>query len=410
MSRILVVSNLFPPDIGGPATYVPRIAAELAARGHRLAVVGGAPPEWRPGQADEPWPFRVARISRGLPLPRRLGVAARTLGRAARQADVLYVQGLAGPEMVAVGIGRLLRKPVALKIVGDNAWEYAIRKGLTADGIDAFQHATYGPRLRAVRALVHGYARQVSRLIVPSDYLKGIVQGWGVPPERVRVIRNALTAVPSSEDDRRRARREVRAALGLEGPLLVTSARLYPWKNLDFLIRLMTRLRPDLTLAIVGGGPERAWLEAEAAAAGVAGRVRFTGSVPHATVQDYLRAADVFVLNTRYEGLSHVMLEAMAAGAPVVASAVGGNPEVVQDGVNGLLVPLDGAAAIARAVDSLLDDPALAGRLRARAAHDVLAYRWDELVARTATTLEELAPPSPAATTAGAPGGGVSPA
>ena len=59
---------------------------------------------------------------------------------------MLYVQGLAGPEMVAVGIGRLLRKPVALKIVGDNAWEYAIRKGLTADGIDAFQHATYGPQ------------------------------------------------------------------------------------------------------------------------------------------------------------------------------------------------------------------------------------------------------------------------
>ena len=92
------------------------------------------------------------------------------------------MQGLAGPEMVAVGVGRLLGKPVALKIVGDNAWEYAIRKGLTDDGIDAFQRQPYGPRLRAVRALVHGYARQVSRLIVPSEYLKGIVRGWGVPP------------------------------------------------------------------------------------------------------------------------------------------------------------------------------------------------------------------------------------
>ena len=393
MSRILVVSNLFPPDIGGPATYVPRIAAELAGRGHRLAVVGGAPPEWRPGQGAESWPYHVARVSRGLPLPQRLAVAAGTLLRTARGADVLYVQGLAGPEMVAVGVGRLLGKPVALKIVGDNAWEYAIRKGLTADGIDEFQHADYGPRLRAVRALVHGYARQVSRLIVPSDYLKGIVQGWGVPPERVRVIRNALTTVPASEEDRRRSRQEVRAALKLAGPLLVTSARLYPWKNLDFLIRLMPRLRPELTLAIVGGGPEQARLEAAAAATGVAERVHFTGSVPHDTVQDYLRAADVFVLNTRYEGLSHVMLEAMAAGAPVVASAVGGNPEVVQDGVNGLLVPLDDGAAIAHAVDSLLDDPALAGRLRARAAKDVLGYRWDELVDRTATALEELAPP-----------------
>ena len=92
------------------------------------------------------------------------------------------MQGLAGPEMVAVGVGRLLGKPVALKIVGDNAWEYAIRKGLTDDGIDAFQRQPYGPRLRAVRALVHGYARQVSRLIVPSEYLKGIVRGLGRPP------------------------------------------------------------------------------------------------------------------------------------------------------------------------------------------------------------------------------------
>jgi glycosyltransferase involved in cell wall biosynthesis len=390
LSRILIVSNLFPPDIGGPATYVPRIAGELAARGHRIAVVGGAPPEWRPGSPGDEWPYPVFRVSRALPLPRRLAVAARTLVRAARGADVLYVQGLAGPEMVAVGVGRLLGKPVALKIVGDNAWEYAIRKGLTGDGIDAFQQRPYGLRLRAVRALVHGYARQVSRLIVPSEYLKGIVQGWGVPPSRVRVIRNALTTTPTSPEERDRQRTALRASLGIEGPLLVTSARLYPWKNLDFLIRLLPRLRPDLTLVIVGGGPEQGALEAEARAAGVAERVRITGSIPHGAVQEYLRAADVFLLNTRYEGLSHVLLEAMAARAPVVASDVGGNPEVVRHGENGLLVPLDDGVAIGRSIDSLLDDPALAARLTAQGARDVLDFRWDELVRQTATTLEEL--------------------
>lgn len=397
MARVLIVSNLFPPDIGGPATYVPKIAAELVTRGHAVSVVGGAPPELDrlPKCHQDDWPYPVTRISRGLPLPRRLAVAGGALLRAARRADVLYVQGLAGPEMVAVLVGRLLRKPVALKIVGDNAWEYAIRTGLTADGIDDFQRRAYGPRLRAIRALVHNYARLVDRLIVPSEYLAGIVRGWGVPPRRVRVIRNALTVPVSSPAEREAAHTAIRASLGLPGRLLVTSARLYPWKNLDFLIRLLPSLAPEITLAIVGGGPEHQRLEDLARTVGVADRVHITGSVSQEEVQRYLRAADVFVLNTRYEGLSHVLLEAMAAGVPVVVSAVGGNPEVVQHGENGLLVPLDDGPAIKAAVESLLADSERVARLTRRATDDVLAYRWDTLVERTATTLEELAHAAP---------------
>jgi glycosyltransferase involved in cell wall biosynthesis len=397
--RILVVSNLFPPDIGGPATYVPKISAELAARGHSIAVVGGAPPEWTPGSGPS-FPFPVHRVSRGLPLPRRLLAAFITLLRATRRADALYVQGLAGPEMVAVFAGRLLGRPVALKIVGDNAWEYAIRKGLTTDGIDAFQSARYALKLTLVRALVRGYARLVTRLIVPSEYLAGIVRGWGVPAERVVVIRNALTTVPADLDARAAEQLALKRDLGIDGPLLVTSARLYPWKNLDFLIGLVPRLPEGMALTIVGGGPDYDALVERARRLGVADRVRITGSVTHDEVQRYLRAADVFVLNTRYEGLSHVMLEAMAAGAPVVASAVGGNPEVIEDGVNGLLVPLDDAGAIVGAIERLLSDGALRERLTRRAAQDVRGYRWDTLVERTAATLEGLRLPRTAGASA----------
>jgi glycosyltransferase involved in cell wall biosynthesis len=388
-ARILIVSNLFPPDIGGPATYVPRIAAELAARGHQIAVVGGAPPDFSPGQ-DVHRDYPVHRISRGLPLPRRLAVAFRVLAREALRSDVLYVQGLSGPEMVAVLAGRMLGKPVALKIVGDNAWEYAIRKGLTADGIDAFQRQPYPLKLRLVRALVHRYAGLVSRLIVPSEYLRGIVIGWGVHPERVTVIPNALTTQVTEIEQRERDLAGLRVQLGIPGSLLVTSARLYPWKNLDFLIDLVPQLPSNMMLAIVGGGPDHAKLLARARDRGVADRVRITGNVSHDEVQKYLRAADVFVLNTRYEGLSHVMLEAMAAGAPVVASAVGGNPEVVDHERNGLLVPLDDGPAIVRAVRDLLEQPDLAGQLRRQATNDVREYRWEVLVDRTAGALESL--------------------
>ncbi len=286
--------------------------------------------------------------------------------RTARNADVLYVQGLAGPEMVAVLAGTLLRRPVALKIVGDNAWEYAIRNGLTDDGIDEFQRRAYPPKLRVVRALVHGYARLVTRLI-------------------------ALTTSVATAEERQDARRWARDVLGIAEPLVVTSARLYPWKNLDFLIRLVPEFPANARLVIVGGGPEHERLSQVIARLGLEGRVTITGNVSHDAVQRYLRAADVFVLNTRYEGLSHVMLEAMAAGTPVVASRVGGNPEVIDDGRNGLLVPLDDAGAIAGAIAHLLAAPDEATRLADAARQDVVGFSWQELVNATERTLVETA-------------------
>jgi glycosyltransferase involved in cell wall biosynthesis len=95
---------------------------------------------------------------------------------------------------------------------------------------------------------------------------------------------------------------------------------------------------------------------------GLADRAHFLGNVPHARIPLLIRASDLFVLNSEYEGLSHTLLEVQALGTPIVASRVCGNPEVVEDGVNGLLVDPRDARALAAAMRRLLDDPALGER------------------------------------------------
>ena len=370
---------------------MPKLAASLRERGHRVRIVAGAPPDYRPEAGDE-WSALTTRVSRGLPLPQRMARFLVSVLRVVRSADVLYVNGLAGPEMAAIVAGRLLGRPVILKIVGDNAWELALRRGWTTAGIDEFQRLPGGLNVRLVRGLVRRFARLVTKLIVPSDYLKRLVIGWGVAPDSVVVIRNALAVddlpAPHGSGAESESKREARTRLALgTGRVVMTCARLYPWKNLEFLIRLVPDLPPDVTLVIVGDGPEREHLEREAVAAGVPERVCFAGSVSQAAVQQYLQAADVFTLHTRYEGLSHVMLEAMHAGTPIVASDVGGNAEVIESGCNGLLVPLDDRATTLDTLCRLLDDPAKGAQLAAAAQVDVRAYRWDVLLDRTIATL-----------------------
>ena len=370
---------------------MPKLAASLSERGHHVRIVAGAPPDYRPDGTDE-WSSLTTRVSRSLPLPQRMARFLIAVLRVVRSADVLYVNGLAGPEMAAIVAGRLLGRPVVLKIVGDNAWELALRRGWTTAGIDEFQRLSAGQNVRLVRGLVRRFARLATKLIVPSDYLKRLVIGWGVSPGNVVVIRNALAVddLPSSRGRgaEGEGKREARARLALgTGRVVMACARLYPWKNLEFLIRLVPDLPPDVTLVIVGDGPEREQLEREAVAAGVPERVCFAGSVSQATVQQYLHAADVFTLHTRYEGLSHVMLEAMHAGTPIVASDVGGNAEVIESGRNGLLVPLDDRTTTLATLRRLLDDPTEGAQLAAAAQVDVRAYRWDVLLDRTIATL-----------------------
>ena len=117
-------------------------------------------------------------------------------------------------------------------------------------------------------------------------------------------------------------------------------------------------------MVVVGDGPEMGRLTTIVEREGLSRRVILVGGRSHDDTQRFLRAADAFVLNTRYEGLSHVLLEAMAAGAPAAVSAIGGNPEVIRDGENGLLFAVDDRDGIARAMARLVGDGALGNKER----------------------------------------------
>jgi glycosyltransferase involved in cell wall biosynthesis len=228
--------------------------------------------------------------------------------------------------------------------------------------------------------------RRMDRVIVPSRYLRDMVIGWGAPPERVHVIYNALEPDAAAST---LSPAEARAALKLEaGPLLLAPARLTAWKGIDHLIRALKHL-PDVRLIVAGDGPEEARLHALAETEALTDRVTFLGRVPRKTLAVYYRAADYTALYSGYEGLSHTLLESLLAGTPVIASDKGGNPEVVQHGVNGLLVPYVDPEALAETIRA-----AFAGdqrtQLAAHTAEGLDRFQWATMVNTTLHLLETL--------------------
>jgi glycosyltransferase involved in cell wall biosynthesis len=329
-SRLFIASGIFHPEPGGPATYLHELLPELQARGWDIRAL-----TYGDGTTDG-YPYSLTRIPRRT-LPLRVAQYAQAAYPLLRWADLVYVHTLGLPLLG----GR--SKPRVVKIVGDQAWERAVRRGWIAptEDIDTFQHKRYGLAVTAQQIARSREVRGMSGIIVPSEYLKRMVVGWGVDDRRIYVIYNALPLqhTVGSIALSNLSQAEARAQLSLDdSPLILTAARLLPWKGVDHLITAIQNV-PDVRLLVAGEGPmTNEWMK-QAEDSGVSNRVTFLGRVPRDSLALYMRAADYVALYSGYEGLSHTLLESLRVGTPVIASDKGGNPEVAQHGVNGLLVP-----------------------------------------------------------------------
>ncbi len=371
--RVLFVTGIFPPDGGGPASYVPRIAAAFVRRGHRVEVICLSD---RLDHDDSAHPFALHRLRRGQFWPMRIFVTAFAIWRAARRNDLVYVNGLGAESALAAA---LAGRPAVHKIVGDYAWERVVGRGWFRGTIDEYQLFPKTLALRLIDAIRTLPLKWAERIIVPSRYLQRIVAGWGIDLGKVRVVSNAVSKPNVPEN-----------APGLPpwpGRTLITVCRLVAWKGVAAIIRLLPEL-PTTRLVIAGHGHLRAELESLAQSLGVAERVLFLGEVPHGAVAGYLAQADAFVLNSTYEGLPHVVLEAIAAGIPVIATDAGGTSEVVEHQVTGLLVRVGDSAGLRAAIEELWNHPAMGQRLVAEAAaRSRLHFDFEAMVAATEATL-----------------------
>jgi glycosyltransferase involved in cell wall biosynthesis len=348
--KVVIVSGIWPPDVGGPASHAPELADFLHGRGHQVKVVTTA--DSAPAKRDFPVDWMPRRYPPGV----RHFLTAGLVHRAARDADVVYSTGMLGRSTVGS-----MGKPLVVRLAGDPAYERALRRGLTKAPLDAFQRERGAATLRRVR---DWELRRAARIVVPSQALADVVRGWGFSAD---VIPHAVS-VPNLPDVPRQG--------------LVFAGRLVPQKALSVAFEALRR-NPDVTLTVAGDGPERAKVEAQAPP-----NVRFVGRQSRDKVFELLRGAEATLLSSDWESFSLVAAESLAVGTPVIAAAAGGVREVVEHERNGLLVP---PAELGDAIQRYFSDPELQARLRANSAESVRRLAPEEIYPRYESLLEEVA-------------------
>ncbi len=315
--KVLLLTGIFPPDLGGPATFNSKFADWATHQDFQIRVLTYSDiKKSEPGDTK----FRITRISRDQ------NVAIRYLKMILRiilfglRSDVILANGC----FIELSISKLfLTRPVITKIPGDPLWERARNNGETKLGIREFQAEEKTCSQKFLRFLTSRSVITSDFVITPSRELASLVTYWGVKTERIRIIPNAVDTDIFVPPISRKIDFDV-----------VTMARLVPWKGIAELIEVCADL--NQSLAVIGDGPELLKLQNLANRNNTS--VRFFGSLSQTESISVMNASSVFVLNSDYEGFPHALIEAMALELPCIARAGTGCDEIIQDGVNGLLV------------------------------------------------------------------------
>ncbi len=379
---ILIATGIFSPDIGGPASYT-RTVADRLSQSEPVTVVTYS--SVRTSPEDQSLPFRVVRIWTKWPKGiKHLMYFLRVVQYAGSYQAVFALNAVSAgaPARLAA---RMYKKNFIVKIVGDAAWERAIGTGKTSLLLNDYQKTQRAGWADMLHKIQFQVCKGAHAIIVPSEYLGEIVKGWGIPEDKVHVIYNGTDFTPSVL-----SKEEARKQLGLTGNIILSAGRLVPWKGFRMLIKIMPKLHginQFFQLVILGDGPDRKNLEAMIRNMGLERKVRLAGKKSRAEMADYIAAADMFILNTGYEGFSHQVLEAMAAGVPLITTNAGGNKEIIHQGQNGFMVKYNDEFNLVEVIRALWSSPEIQERFKEEGKKTAAYFNTEKMFDETVALL-----------------------
>jgi glycosyltransferase involved in cell wall biosynthesis len=279
----------------------------------------------------------------------------RKLREAGRDADVILALDPVSVGLPAMWAAKKLKKKLVVKIVGDYAWEQGVQRFGVKQTLDTFVRTSQSSFLvRRFQKIQSRVALFATKIIVPSEYLKGIVSSWGIGSEKIQVIYNGISL---PQDIRLPDNRPL-------GFLIVSMGRRVPWKGFEAIERI-AREKKDWHVFIAQGMRREEAL-------------------------GWVKAADVFVLNSLYEGLSHALLEAVLLGTPVIATDAGGNAEVVRHKETGILISPGDDQALGRALEEVYENPSLAKERALAGLSRAKKFSHEEMLQNTVALLKTI--------------------
>ena len=320
--NILITVGIFPPDIGGPASFVPKISNFLIENGHNLKIICLS----QVGNNHIEDNLDVIRIRRSNNLPIRWLKTIYQIVKNGRNSDLIFVNGLGVESAIAA---LMLKKKLIRKIVGDPVWERAYNQKKTSESFDEFQNNKHSFLIEVQKLLRNWSVNSAEVVITPSDHLKNFVSELG--------FNNEILKINNGVDITDIKRTNVHKA---DINLLIIS-RLVIQKNINIVIEAMELLdNKNVKLSIIGEGGEFNKLEGVIHELNLQNRVQLLGKIDNNKISQFLLTADIFIQASDYEGLPHSVLEAINYEIPILSTEVGGCRDLLNDGERGFIIPI----------------------------------------------------------------------
>lgn len=318
---ILFCTGIFPPDIGGPATYVLKMASRMKREGILCQII-----TYSDSLNVDSYDLEVNRIKRSFFLINYLRYFWKVI-LIGRKFDIIFLQGTFSEGIPTILANIFLRKKIIIRIGGIFSWEQSFGRNWTKDLVEDFLRNKQCWKSEILKSIDRWIISHCHKVIANSRYTKKLLLLNKTREDKITIIYNSIEPIRVGLIDKEAFKNK----LGIKNRKIILSVgRFVPWKNFDKLITFFADLPQDYHLILIGDGPEKENLEKIIVQHNLGSYVTIFPQKTKAELYELYQVADIFVLISSFEGLSHVLIEAMQMKLPIISSSIPPNQEVLE--------------------------------------------------------------------------------